>query len=285
MEKIVFCSDLHGNMSQYERVLKYARDKAADYVVFGGDLTPKEPKLRKPALQRQFAQEQMFPLIKSFIDETRIPVLMIMGNDDFISNHSVFESGQKEFGYTMIDESPYLTKEGASIIGYNYIPFTPFIHKCWERRDLTTHTDFSDRQGIKTKGVISEGDELVEYDLSAVLDMPSIEQDLHNLTQGLDRENLILVSHAPPHNTVCDVCVTGEHVGSEGLRAYIEQEQPLLTLHGHIHETVDKTGEFSEKIGRTCVITCGNDHRPESPYIVDLELDGIKIMSIERLEV
>lgn len=46
----------------------------------------------------------------------------------------------------------------------------------------------------------------------------------------------VFCPHAPPHGTACDMLRSGEHVGSEALRALIEREQPDLVLCGHIHE-------------------------------------------------
>ena len=46
----------------------------------------------------------------------------------------------------------------------------------------------------------------------------------------------ILVSHAPPRNTKLDLAFTGEHVGSQSIREFIEKTNPKLTICGHIHE-------------------------------------------------
>ncbi len=51
------------------------------------------------------------------------------------------------------------------------------------------------------------------------------------------RDKIVLVTHAPPHNTKCDVVVTGQHVGSVKVREFIEEHQPVLCVCGHIHES------------------------------------------------
>ncbi len=51
-----------------------------------------------------------------------------------------------------------------------------------------------------------------------------------------DGTGWILVSHQPPLDTVCDQLADGTHVGSQAVRAFIEERQPLLCLTGHIHE-------------------------------------------------
>jgi len=283
MEKLIFSADLHGNLEQYEKILNYARQQNVDIIAFGGDLTPKDSGLRTPKGQRDFLENQLFPLFKNFRQHSDIPILLIMGNDDFISNRDVFVQGQKPFGYQMIDVTPYVTKSGYSIVGYNYIPSTPFKHKCWERRDREQDIDFSDREDTRLEGVISQGDELVAYNLNEALSLPSIEADLETLTKGMDTSKLILISHSPPYDTVCDFCVMKKHVGSKALKAFIENKQPYLTLHGHIHETVDLTGAFIEKIGTSSVVTVGNDHRPRDPYIIEAELNDTP--ACQRLQI
>ncbi len=57
--------------------------------------------------------------------------------------------------------------------------------------------------------------------------------------------NLVLIMHNPPKDTKCDLIPAGIHVGSAGLRKFIEDRQPLFVVTGHIHESagIDKVGE------------------------------------------
>ena len=62
-------------------------------------------------------------------------------------------------------------------------------------------------------------------------------------------------------------------VGSTAVRAAIEERQPLLSLHGHIHE-----GRGAVKIGRTLAINPGSEY-PDGVLrgvVCDLNTDGIK---------
>lgn len=58
------------------------------------------------------------------------------------------------------------------------------------------------------------------------------------------RNNLVIIAHHPPRDTLLDVVPGGFHVGSPGLRAFIEAEKPLLVVSGHIHESaaIDRLG-------------------------------------------
>ena len=63
---------------------------------------------------------------------------------------------------------------------------------------------------------------------------------------------LLAVIHTPPLNTSLDRTTNGAHVGSAGVRAFIEEAQPDVLLCGHIHESV---GE--ERLGRTHALNPG----------------------------
>jgi Icc-related predicted phosphoesterase len=58
-----------------------------------------------------------------------------------------------------------------------------------------------------------------------------------------------MVDHAP-----VDV-----HVGSIAIRRFIETRQPLVTLHGHIHESARLTGSWRQQIGRTWALSAAHD--------------------------
>jgi Icc-related predicted phosphoesterase len=62
----------------------------------------------------------------------------------------------------------------------------------------------------------------------------------------------ILISHDPPQGTALDRIVTGRHVGSAVVRAFIEKTEPALCISGHIHES---PGE--DRIGATVCVNLG----------------------------
>jgi Icc-related predicted phosphoesterase len=75
--------------------------------------------------------------------------------------------------------------------------------------------------------------------------------------------------HTPPYDTVLDMLSPfaggGPHIGSKAVRAFIEKNKPYMTLHGHIHETVDFSRFFKQNIGTTLSATAGNDQN--KPYL------------------
>lgn len=76
--------------------------------------------------------------------------------------------------------------------------------------------------------------------------------DLKELEKKNKKEyRMILVTHAPPHNTNLDDL--GYHVGSKSIREFIEKEQPIINICGHIHECAGN----QDKIKNTITINPG----------------------------
>jgi Icc-related predicted phosphoesterase len=116
----------------------------------------------------------------------------------------------------------------------------------------------------------------------------------HLCAQVKDMSRCIFNVHVPPHGTILDQCpkldenlrVVFEmgqpvpmHAGSIELYKAIEQHQPLLGIHGHIHE-----GRGQIKIGRTVCINPGSTY-PEGLLqgaLVTLQDGGIKSVNLTQ---
>lgn len=104
-----------------------------------------------------------------------------------------------------------------------------------------------------------------------------------------NKENCILNFHCPPYGTVIDMApkLTDDFkpvlepgggmemapVGSSSVRKVIESYQPLLGLHGHIHEA-----KGVAKIGRTTCINPGSEYTEGilKGFLFDLDEKGIR---------
>lgn len=66
------------------------------------------------------------------------------------------------------------------------------------------------------------------------------------MSENTDQDKpLILVSHQPAYGTQLDRVSRGQFSGSQAIRAFIEQHQPVLAISGHIHEAmgIDRMGD------------------------------------------
>ncbi|QTD41712.1 hypothetical protein [Sporosarcina sp. Te-1] len=138
--------------------------------------------------------------------------------------------------------------------------------KNFERRDLR-----ADIVNQSSSYILDQGSPVPvsEYYLN---DLPSIEEAVESF--GLP--NSIWVTHIPPSGGILDVLQNGQSVGSKALRNKIVKEQPLLTLHGHIHESPIITGRWYEEIGNTVSINAGQD-KDLHAVIIDIEPSKIRL--------
>ncbi len=49
------------------------------------------------------------------------------------------------------------------------------------------------------------------------------------------------------------------HIGSIAVGRFIETRQPLVTLHGHVHESARLTGAWMDQIGKTRLFSAAHD--------------------------
>jgi hypothetical protein len=103
---------------------------------------------------------------------------------------------------------------------------------------------------------------------------------LSNLAQSArTTERLILNVHVPPYDCGhLDLCLNPEnpsesiHVGSTGVRTFIENTQPLVDFVGHVHE-----GKGTAKIGRTYVFNPGSEYNAGILHGVVVDIKQAKI--------
>lgn len=96
--------------------------------------------------------------------------------------------------------------------------------------------------------------EYSEDELGQHLEQAAKDIDLH--------QPFLLISHQPPINTRADQVGPGENVGSQQVRSFIEDHQPLACLTGHIHE-----GVGIDEIGGTKVVNPGPLHTGRYGYL------------------
>lgn len=272
MTRILFTADLHGNTLQYEKLAAHAQQTRPDAVILGGDLAPKHlPNHYFIWGQRTFLQEKLPDLIAPI----PCPVFGTLGNDDARVNEDVFRAS------SIIDLHARRERLGSyELVGYAHVPVTPFSIKDWERLDLRTpRDDFARYRERIRSNYCMEGErsrrvgDILRFDYHRIpLDSTTIEEELQAERYRRDPQRTVYVMHSPPDTTALDVTGRGEHVGSFAIRRFIEEAQPLLTLHGHIHETVDMTGEYRERIGTTTCIAAGNHNASTKLAVTSIDL-------------
>ena len=265
--KILYTSDIHGNEIQYQKLVDYAIKISADTIIIGGDIAPKR-RLEDNYIkfQRQFFEHRLPEILcplKEKLPDSKL--FLIMGNDDCMANLDVLEKQGSCLCQLIHGKRMHLTKE-FDIIGYSYVPITPFGIKDWEKFDLSNvPLDFREeyenrkRTNYRLNGAKSTKSGWKEFQfINNMEKQDSIQKDLSDKLFQKKPNKTVYVIHTPPNQTNLDQVLTKNHVGSIAVRLFIEDYQPYLTLHGHIHQTVDVSGNFKDNIGKTLCLTSGN---------------------------
>lgn len=247
--KLIYTADLHGNEEFYRKLLKKAEESDCNAVVIGGDLCGRDGNTIKEKIENQklFLEKFMIPLFKDFKKENRnIEFYVIMGNDDFRINLEVLEKAEKNKILKSIHKKSVKSSKNFNIAGYSFVNPTPFRLKDWEKSDF---------------GGDSMPSRLFMQEITSTeREKGTIENDLKNFKKLSSPKSTIYAIHAPPFNTKLDMITGRSHVGSRAVRQFIEKEKPLLTLHGHIHESPKMSGSWQDKIGKTKCINVGSSY-------------------------
>jgi Icc-related predicted phosphoesterase len=274
MARLIYTADLHGDLELYRAAGEAARRLEADAVIFGGDLCPGMPSasaVSLPRAQPEFLLREVGPLVESWKkNRPTLRVFAVPGNDDCATilpalDHLESAGLIENLHQKSARLGPY------SLLGLAFVPPTPFSFKDFERRDGPGERPL-ERQGARSVLATEQGFQVIQDFVAYLLSLPSIEEEIARLPAG-EPGRTIAVMHCPPYNTRCDVLYNGEHIGSRAIRRWIERTQPLLTLHGHIHESPRMSGSYCDRIGASVVVNPGASGR--TPHLVAMELENL----------
>jgi Icc-related predicted phosphoesterase len=272
MVNCFFVTDLHGNPERYQKLFQAIGAERPESVFIGGDFlpTPYPPPTSVHFSPRDFIYKYLLKqliCLRRDLKNAYPRVFLIMGNDD----PRCEEAAVRDVASQGIWEYIHNRKAGFhnyQIYGYSYVPPTPFRLKDWERYDVSRFVDpgsISPEEGIRSFPVL---DQEKRY--------TTIQDDLACLTGNDKMDKAVFLFHSPPYKTALDLAgLEGKmidhvpldpHVGSIAVRRFIESRQPLLTLHGHVHESARLSSSWRDLIGHTHCFSASHD-RPELALI------------------
>lgn len=259
-----FATDLHGRPGRYRALLRAVATARPAAVLLGGDLLPHSlapwaEADRYPDFLRDFLRPALAALRDDLADAYP-RFVVIAGNDDPRALEPELQDIAAD-GLWEYLAGAWTDVGGIPVLGYPYVPPTPFRLKDWERYDVSRFTD---------PGCVAPEDGVYSVDIDPRREQfATIAGDLERLAGERDLAGAVLLCHSPPYRTVLDrAAVDGRqvdhvpldvHVGSIALRRFIERRQPAVSLHGHIHETVRLAGAWREQLGRTWCLTACHD--------------------------
>jgi Icc-related predicted phosphoesterase len=256
---VLYTSDLHGEIHLYQELLSLAISSSSEIMVIGGDLLPSfSPTKRYEDMvpnQRTFIDQFLSPFFNRMFETTSIQqIFLIPGNWDLGYLFLFRETTEK---IVDLNQKSYRLKNGYELIGYPFVPPTPFRPKDYEKVD-DREAPWPPQKNPSYIRSSDQADQLVSIDPYLYLrERGTIEEDLGRLPRPLHPKRTIYIMHSPPFGTRLDLIQGGRQAGSRSIRAFIERNQPLLTLHGHIHESPKLSGAYTDRIGETLTINPG----------------------------
>lgn len=271
MRKILFVTDLHGNTLKYRRVFEAALKHDVAAVINGGDMLTLDGDLH--GSQSNFIDKFLCPYFAEY-ETAGIYHLGLLGNDDLIIHDDVFDVACRKYKHVVNLAQRRLELNDFEFIGMNWVVDYPFRLKDRCRRDGPGYV-FQEQFGT---GLLStpEGFKELEDWPAYAAKLPTIEDELAALPRPVDADRAIYVIHTPPFGLGLDVISSRGMVGAKSVSRFIGQRQPLLTLHGHIHESPDISGIWKAKIGETVCIQPGQLKANSLSYAL-INLESIEI--------
>jgi len=260
-----FVSDLHGNTRRYQKLFQAIKAERPEVIFLGGDFLPLGFAIPKclNVFHQDFIHEYLVKQLvslRSDLKNTYPKIFLIMGNDDpRFEEAAVLDAATQEVWEYI--QNRKVEFKNFYVYGYANVPPTPFRLKDWERYDVSRYVDpgcISPEEGVRSFPV---SDQEKRY--------ATIQNDLARLAGGENLDRAIFLFHAPPYETKLDLAAVegkmidhvplDQHLGSIAIRRFIETRQPLLTLHGHIHESARLSLSWRDLIGRTHCFSAAHD--------------------------
>lgn len=285
---LYYASDIHGSDVCWRKFLNSARFYGADILVMGGDVSGKAVipvvSTSRGHLVRQLAGERVLDRAELDQMETRIRDMGFYPYhttdeeldevwDDPAAVHRVFIDLMREsLGRWMDWAEQKLAGTGVAAYVMTGNDDPPELREMLAESSMVV--DPEDKLIDLGEGIsmISCGwSNQTPWDSPREMTEADLDRHIEKLAAEVaDPSRSVFNLHVPPIRTAIDRApvlddslkpvvkggaVLMESVGSEAVRAVIERHQPMLSLHGHIHES-----RGAIKIGRTLCINPGSEY-------------------------
>ncbi|MCR6691863.1 MAG: metallophosphoesterase [archaeon YNP-LCB-003-016] len=306
MTRIIFATDVHGSELTFRKLISAAKMHKANVVILGGDMTGKiiVPIIKQP--DGKYTAKFLGNIVK--IDDEK--ELEQLENNIRLTGYYPYRTTLEEYQEISKDSSKqynlFTDLMIEQILRWDKLaeqhlkPLGIKFYVCPGNDDRIEVDEAIDSKCsflINTEGKIiwiDDFHEMISTGWSNITpfgspkEMPEDEllRKIENMISKLKNvENSIFNLHCPPIDTTLDKAPKLDKdlrpslretisAGSVAVRKVIEKYQPLLGLHGHIHES-----RGIEKIGRTLCINPGSEYTEGILRAVIIDLSENKVKS------
>ena len=266
--KVLALADVHQSEKHWVMLEEAVRQENPALVLIAGDLLPKYEGI--------LAQADFGPRLREHaraIKDSGAELVLILGNDDNQLLIPEMEAGDEEGLWH------YLPDRVKEIMGYEFggcpwIRDYPFAYKYWVAPESREHCFIHPVQ-LGPPAEISRDNQIATIaDLETYLKgKVSVKESLSKMAEQVRKlESSIWLIHDPPAYMGLDLCGSGDEAGSPVVYDFICENQPLLTIHGHIHEAPRCNGGiWARQLGQTWCIQAGQIESELSYVTFELE--------------
>ena len=246
-------ADLHGFTEQYKKLFDAILVHKPEAVFMAGDLLPAGSVYGRKQSEN-FLKAYLIPALKKLkadLKDEYPTIFVILGNDDPRCEEAHLNHAQA-LGLIEYVHNKVVEWKGFYVMGMSYIPPSPFLLKDWERYDVSRYVDPGCTHPMEGYRTVKPVEDIHYF---------TIEENLEALNQDIDAEKLICLFHTPPYQSnldradldgqMIDYVPLDVHIGSIAIQRFFQKVQPLLGLHGHVHESSDLTGSWQDTINKT----------------------------------
>jgi Icc-related predicted phosphoesterase len=309
--RIIFSSDFHGSDIVWRKFLNSASMFKANVLLMGGDMTSKVmiPIVREPEVgytatflgkQMKISEEGLADLKKQIRQHCYLPYVCSKAEVERLSRDQ--EYVEKVFEDLEVE----MVKDWLALIPKKAPDASVIIHPGNDDKFVLDDVLKNSPNVVFAEESVVHFDDLHEaacvgwsnptpwHSPRECTEEQLLEKLEKTVSQLKSVETSCFCFHVPPYNSTIDMAPKLDAslrpvyeggrpafipVGSTSVRKVIEKYQPLLGLHGHIHESPG-----SVKIGKTQCINPGSEYSEGilRAYIIELE-DG-KVKRLQRLE-
>ncbi len=306
--RILFGSDFHGSDVVYRKFISAAFQYQADVLIVGGDVTGKamvpvidngNGKYTSSLFGKDLSAKNSDELEKIKKDISSVgfyPIVISQDEADDLESHP--EKMASRFEYEMCER----VRSWMQIADEKLTPNHKTLYFMAGNDDLASIDEtiaefpnvhnpdmarFEIEGGYEILGLSAAN--MTPWCCARDLEEPDLQAKLDQLASLVQKpETAITVLHVPPYNSSLDSCpeldknlklvtrggqVVMKAAGSQSVNNFLEKVQPLLSLHGHIHES---PGHIH--IGRTLAINAGSEYAEAilKAAIINLENGKVK---------
>jgi Icc-related predicted phosphoesterase len=303
--KICFATDVHGSDRCFRKFLNAGKAYGVDILIMGGDITGKvlvPIERRRDGYHASFHDHEYAGISES--EKTALEDLIrangqypVVGERDELEELADPERREQRFRQVVAaDIQRWVELAEERLRGTGIRCFItpgnddyPEVDLALQGSDVVEYVEgkrirLNDDYEMITTGYSN----ITPWDSPREMDEPLLRARIEEMYEQVeDPSHLIAVLHPPPRGTQLDqapaideefrvqmrdgaTLITG--VGSVAVREFIEERQPLLSLHGHVHES-----KAVEYLGRTLCLNPGSEYNHGNLLCALVILEGDKV--------